>query len=155
MAQNQNYAEKAREAIVSGQRITEEKKLAQYEPETLLSSLVDQSDGIVPQILQRLQVEPERVSREVASLVDRAPKLQISSEAIVSQGLRKALTDAETEAAGFGDEYISTEHLLLGILRQERSPAESLLRGHGVDREAVMTALTEIRGSQRDHATTR
>src|SRR5690625_606543 len=113
MAQNQNYTEKAREAIVSGQRITEEKKLAQYEPETLLSALVDQSDGIVPQILQRLQVEPERVSREVASLVDRAPKLQISSEAIVSQGLRKALTDAETEAAGFGDEYISTEHLLL------------------------------------------
>ena len=149
MAQNQNYTDKAREAIVSGQRITEEKKLAQYESETLLSALIDQADGIVPQILQRLQVDPSQASREVMALVDRAPKLQISSDAIVSAGLRKALTDAETEAAGFGDEYISTEHLLLGIMRQERSPAESLLRGHGIDRDAVMTALTEIRGSQR------
>lgn len=149
MAQNQNYTDKAREAIVSGQRITEEKKLAQYEPETLLSALVDQGEGIVPQILQRLQLNPSDISREVMALVDRAPKLQISSDAIVSQGLRQALTHAETEAQGFGDEYISTEHLLLGIMSVERSPAESLLRRHGVERTNVMTALNEIRGSQR------
>ena len=149
MAQNQNYTDKAREAIVAGQRITEEKRLAQYEPETLLAALIDQSDGIVPQILQRLQLDPQQIGREVATLVERAPKLQISSDAIVSQGLRKALAQAETEAQGFGDEYISTEHLLLGILGVERSPAETLLRGHGVDRDRVLTALTEIRGNQR------
>lgn len=149
MAQNQNFTDKAREAIVSGQQITESKKLAQYEPETLLLALVDQADGIVPQILQRLSLDPAQISQEVAALVDRAPKLQISSDAIVSQGLRKALNDAETEARSFGDEYISTEHLLLGILGVQRSPAESLLRRHGVDRDHVLSALTEIRGNQR------
>lgn len=149
MAQNQNYTDKAREAIVAGQRMTEEKKLAQYEPETLLAAIVDQTDGIVPQILQRMQIDPSQFHREVMGLVDRAPKLQISSDAIVSAGLRTALNNAETEARGFGDEYISTEHLLLGILSLERSPAESLLRGHGIERSAVLTALTEIRGSQR------
>ena len=149
MAQNQNYTDKAREAIVAGQRITEEKKLSQYEPETLLAALIDQPDGIVPQILQRSQVEPAQILREVNELVDQAPKLQISSDAIVSQGLRQALTKAETEAQGFGDEFISTEHLLLGILGVERSPAESLLRRHNIDRDHVMTALSEIRGNQR------
>lgn len=149
MAQNQNFTDKAREAIVSGQQITESKKLAQYEPETLLLALIDQADGIVPQILQRLSLAPAQISQEVAALVDRAPKLQISSDAIVSQGLRKALNDAETEARSFGDEYISTEHLLLGILGVQRSPAESLLRRNGVDRDHVLTALTEIRGNQR------
>lgn len=149
MALNQQYTEKAREAIVSGQRTTEERRLAQYEPEALLSALVDQADGIVPQILQRLQLDVATISRETQQLVDRAPKLQISSDPIVSAGLRRALQAAETEAGQFGDEFISTEHLLLGILSVERSPAESLLRRYNVDRDRVMTALAEIRGNQR------
>lgn len=148
MAQNQNYTDKAREAIVSGQQLTEEKKLAQYEPETLLLALVEQQDGIVPQIIQRLGLDVSAIGSEVGALVERAPRLQISSDAIVSQGLRKALGTAETEASGFGDEYISTEHLLLGILSLERSPAESLLRRFGVERDRVLSALTEIRGNQ-------
>ncbi len=149
MAQNQNYTDKAREAIVSGQTITESNKLAQYEPEALLLALIQQQEGIVPQIIQRLGLDVAHLARETTALVDRAPKLQISSDPIVSQGLRKALTSAETEANGFGDEFISTEHLLLGILGVERSPAESLLRRFGVDRERVMSALTDIRGNQR------
>jgi ATP-dependent Clp protease ATP-binding subunit ClpB len=149
MAANQQYTEKAREAIVTGQRITEERKLAQYEPEALLLALVEQTDGTIPQVLQRMQLDPVQIAREVTSLVERAPKLQISSDPIVSAGLRRALQTAETEAAQFGDEFISTEHLFLGILSVERSPAESLLRRHQVDRERAMQALTEIRGNQR------
>ncbi len=149
MAANQQYTEKAREAIIAGQRITEERKLAQFEPEALLLALVEQSDGIVPQILQRMQLDPATIVRETNALVDRAPKLQISSDAIVSAGLRKALQQAESEAAQFGDEFISTEHLFLGILSVERSPAESLLRRYNVDRDRTMQALAEIRGNQR------
>ncbi len=149
MAANQQYTEKAREAIIAGQRITGERKLAQFEPETLLLALVEQSDGIVPQILQRMQLDPATIARETSALVDRAPKLQISSDAIVSAGLRKALQQAESEAAQFGDEFISTEHLFLGILSVERSPAESLLRRYNVDRDRTMQALAEIRGNQR------
>ncbi len=149
MAMNQQYTEMAREAILQGQKLTEEHKLAQYEPEALLYALINQSEGIVPQVLQRMQLDPAQIAREVLTLVERAPKLQISSDPIVSAGLRRALQTAETEAGQFGDEYISTEHLFLGILSVERSPAESLLRRYNVDRDRTMQALSEIRGNQR------
>jgi len=149
MATNQNFTEKARQAIIVGQQLTQERNLAQYEPEALLVGLVDQADGIVPQILQRLNVDPAMVLREARALLDRAPKLQYSSEAVISGGLRKALQEAERQAQQFGDEYISTEHLLIGILNGERTPAASLLNRLGVDRDRVLGALTEIRGNQR------
>jgi ATP-dependent Clp protease ATP-binding subunit ClpB len=149
MASNQNYTEKARQAIIAGQQLTQEKNLSQYEPEALLVGLVDQPDGIVPQILQRLNTDPALVLRESQALVDRAPKLQYSAEAVVSPGLRRALQAAEQEARQFGDEYLSTEHLLLGILAGERTPAASLLGRLGITRDRVLGALTEIRGNQR------
>ncbi len=149
MASNQRFTDKARDAIVAGQQLTSELRLAQYEPETLLHALAAQADGIVPQVLQRLGVNPADIVRESQALVDRAPKLQYSSDAVVSSGLRQALQQAESEAQSFGDEYVSAEHLLLGILSVERSPAESLLRRYGVDKDRVLGALNEIRGSQR------
>ncbi len=149
MATNQQFTEKAREAVLAGQQITEEKKLAQFEPEALLYGLVIQGDGVVPQILQRLNVDPAEMTREVEQLIDRAPKLQYSADAVVSSGLRRVLQTAESEARQFGDEYISAEHLLLGILSVERSPAESLLRRYQVSKNRVYGALSEIRGNQR------
>ena len=149
MATNQQFTEKAREAVLAGQQITEEKKLAQFEPEALLYGLVIQGDGVVPQILQRLGVEPSQLVPEVEALLDRAPKLQYSADAVVSSGLRRALQTAESEARQFGDEYISAEHLFLGILSVERSPAESLLRRYNVSKDRVYGALNEIRGNQR------
>jgi ATP-dependent Clp protease ATP-binding subunit ClpB len=149
MATNQQFTDKARDAIVAGQRITEQKKLAQFEPEALLYGLLDQPEGVVPRVLLALGVNPEDIQRETIALIDRAPRLQISADAVVSQGLRRALQTAESETGQFGDEYISTEHLLLGILSVERSPAESLLRRYGVTRDRVLGALTDIRGNQR------
>ncbi|MGI8485998.1 MAG: ATP-dependent Clp protease ATP-binding subunit, partial [Thermomicrobiales bacterium] len=149
MATNQQFTEKAREAVLAGQQITEEKKLAQFEPEALLYGLVIQGDGVVPQILQRLGVESAEITREVEQLIDRAPKLQYSADAVVSSGLRRALQTAEAEARQFGDEYTSAEHLLLGILSVERSPAESLLRRYQITKDRVYGALNEIRGNQR------
>jgi ATP-dependent Clp protease ATP-binding subunit ClpB len=149
MASNQNYTDKAQQAIVAGQQLTQQKSLAQYEPEALLVSLIDQEDGIVPQILLRLDVEPSKLLSEAKGLVDRAPKLQFSAEAVVSSALRQALQVAETEAGQFGDEYLSTEHLFLGILAGERTAAASVLSRHGISKDRVYGALTEIRGNQR------
>jgi ATP-dependent Clp protease ATP-binding subunit ClpB len=149
MATNQQFTDKAREAIISGQNATESRKLAQFEPEALLYGLLDQPEGVVPRILTALAVNPDDILRETTQLLERAPRLQVSAEAVVSPGLRRALQAAENEASQFGDEYISTEHLLLGILSVERSPAESLLRRYNVTRNRVYGALNEIRGSQR------
>jgi ATP-dependent Clp protease ATP-binding subunit ClpB len=149
MASNQRFTEKAREAIIAGQQSTEQQKLAQYEPEALLLGLVSQADGIVPQVLQRLSVDPKDVQRETTSLVERAPKLQYSADAVISGSLRQVLQHAETEASSMGDEFVSTEHLFLGILSVERTPAQSLLARVGVTKDRVYGVLTEIRGNQR------
>ncbi|MEJ7837624.1 MAG: ATP-dependent chaperone ClpB [Thermomicrobiales bacterium] len=149
MATNQKFTDKAREAIISGQTATETRKLAQFEPEALLYGLLDQPEGIVPRVLLALGLAPDDIRKETLQLLDRAPRLQISAEAVVSSGLRRALQAAETEATQFGDEYVSTEHLLLGLLSVERSPAESLLRRFTVSKDRVYSALNDIRGNQR------
>jgi ATP-dependent Clp protease ATP-binding subunit ClpB len=149
MASNQRFTEKAREAIVAGQRITEELRMAQYDPEALLKALATQDGGVVPQILQRLGIDPQDVEREVTQQLERGPKLQYSADPVVSKSLQQVLQHAEAEASTFGDEFVSTEHLFLGILSAERTQAEALLRRLGVTKDRTYGVLTEIRGSQR------
>ena len=149
MATNQRFTEKAQEAILAGQRATEARKLSQFEPVALLFGLLEQTDGIVPQVMLKLGLDPANVRRETEAELNRAPKLQYSAEPTVSTGLRKALQGAETEATRFGDEYVSTEHLLLGIMGVSDSPASQLLTRLGVTSDRVYEALTQIRGGQR------
>jgi len=149
MASNQRFTEKAQEAIVAAQRETESRRLAQLEVEALLFGLLEQTDGVVPQTLVKLDVDPATVQREVTEELARAPQLQYSAEATVGSGMRKALQQAEQAAKQFGDEYVSTEHLLLGLLSVDGSAAAKLLTRHGVSRDRVLAALTQIRGGQR------
>lgn len=149
MASNQRFTEKAREAILAGQRVTEQDKLAQYEPEALLLGLAEQADGIVPQVFQRLGADPADIARELRAQVARAPKLQFSADPVVSSTLRQSLQHAETEASSMGDEFVSTEHLLLGILSVERTPSQALLVRLGITKDGVYGVLTDIRGNQR------
>ena len=148
MAAPTKFTEKAQEAVVEAQRETERRKLSQFEPEVLLAALVNQQDGIVPQVLHKLEVDPRVIASETESEIEKLPVLQYSSEASVSQGMRRVLEVAEKEAKQFGDEYISTEHLLLGIALGS-SPASKLLARHGVNVNSIREALKSVRGSQR------
>ncbi len=149
MATNQRFTEKAQEAILTAQRETEQRRLAQLETEALLFGLLEPSDGVVPQALLKLAVDPAAVRREVVGELDRAARLQYSAEASVGNNLRKTLQTAENEARQMGDEYVSTEHLLLGVLGVDGAPAARLLTRHGVSRDRVFEVLTQIRGGQR------
>jgi ATP-dependent Clp protease ATP-binding subunit ClpB len=149
MGQTQGYTEKAQQAILEAQRVTQDQRLAQLEPEVLLAALVGQAEGIVPQVLLKLGVDPQVFLRQLEADVSRLPKLQYSAEASVSSSMRKALEAADRIAREFGDEYISTEHLLLGILAGESTPVARLLIQNGVTNDAVRGALKNIRGSQR------
>ncbi|MDQ3694242.1 MAG: ATP-dependent chaperone ClpB [Chloroflexota bacterium] len=149
MATNQRFTEKAQEAIVAGQRETEGRKLSQFEPIALLFGLLEQSDGVVPQVLVKLGLDPASVRRDVVGEIERAPKLQYSAEATISAALRKVLQIAESEAGRFGDEFVSTEHLLLGMLGVPDSAAGQLLTRLGVTNDRVYEALSQIRGGQR------
>src|SRR5690606_38520115 len=142
--------EKAQEALITAQRETEERRLAQLDVEPLLYALVRQRDGVVPQVLLRLGIDPRAAQAELLRTVEAPPTLQYSAEPVLGAGLRRVLERAEQEARAFGDEYISTEHLLLAALEATpNAPAVKALQRLGVNRDRVMMALSQIRGAQR------
>lgn len=142
--------EKAQEAIVAAQRLAEEHNHSQLDVEHLLFALVDQEGGVVPQILQRLGVDPRQVRNQVETLIQRLPRIYGPSQLTTSPRLRRAIEQAFQEANRLTDEYVSTEHLLLGILEDtERGGAGQLLRSFGVTRERVFGVMQQIRGGQR------
>src|SRR5680860_261937 len=116
MAQTQGFTEKAQQAILTAQRTARERRLSQLEPEVLLYALVTQTDGVVPQVLQRLGLDPSSIASDLIGSIDQQPKLQYDADARPSSTTQSALDGAEKAAQQFGDDYISTEHLLLGIL---------------------------------------
>src|SRR5689334_10788089 len=116
MATTQRFTEKAQAAIVRAQRETEERKLSQLEPEAILYALLADPDGVPPQVLLKAGIDPSTVLREAGVELDRLPKLQFSAEPTLSASARRVFEQAEKEAKQFGDDFISTEHLLLGVM---------------------------------------
>jgi ATP-dependent Clp protease ATP-binding subunit ClpB len=149
MASTTRFTEMAQEAIVAAQRATEDANVSQFEPIALLRALVNQSDGVVPQVLRKLNVDLAAVASAVDAEFNGLPKLAYAAQPAPSNSLRKVLQKSEDEAKRMGDEYVSTEHLLLGILDAPESGAAKLLVRLGVTKDRVYEALTQIRGGQR------
>ncbi|MGN6359409.1 MAG: ATP-dependent chaperone ClpB [Thermomicrobiales bacterium] len=145
------FTEKAQEAIVNAQSETTRRNNAQLDLEHLLWALLEQSDGIVPQIVLKLGRDPQAMLREVEGALDAAPKLQYVAQPTLGSALRTALQRAEEETKTFGDEYVSTEHLLLGLIEAapQGGAVGRILRENGITRERVLDALRQIRGTQR------
>ncbi|HET8630071.1 MAG TPA: Clp protease N-terminal domain-containing protein, partial [Thermomicrobiales bacterium] len=145
------FTEKAQEALVAAQNETTRRNNAQLDLEQLLWALLAQTDGIVPQVVLKLGRDPRALLREVEGALDAAPKLQYVAQPTLGNGLRAALQQAEEEAANFKDEYVSTEHLLLGLIAAapQGGAVARILRDNGLTRERVLEALSEIRGNQR------
>jgi len=156
MSINMNkYTEKAQAAISTAQEIAQRNQHSQVSPDHLLLALAEQEEGLVPQILAKLNVEPGVViGRLNADLTKQAKVYGGGSQMYASPELSKVLAAAQGEADKLKDEYVSTEHLLLGITVQptsgrDASPAAEVLRSLGVTAEAVTQVLPVIRGSQR------
>ena len=144
------YTEKAQEAVLGSQQLAERAGHPEMVPEHLLLALIAQRDGIVPAVLGKMNVDAAKVGAEVQALVDKLPRVQGGSQPGLSARLRTVFAAAEGEAARMKDEFTSTEHLLLGIASEPgRSAAAEWLRRHGVTPDALLQALTSVRGSQR------
>ena len=144
------YTEKAQEAILGAQRLAEQMSHAQIEPEHVLTALVEQREGIVPELLRKMNVDPGVVARGARELLSRLPQAYGGSQAGLSPRLKLIGDSAQAEAGRLKDEYVSTEHLFVAIATETgRSPAARLLQQHGITPDKVLQALTSIRGSQR------
>ena len=151
MAFNINrFTEKSQEAVVRAQQLAEELNHSQVEPEHLFAALLQQDEGLVPQVLQRVGANPRDLLQQVQAELDNAPKVSGSGVQVgISPRLRKVLVRAHDEIQQFRDEYVSAEHLLLALIEVGGGAVERILRQAGVTREALLQALTQVRGSQR------
>jgi len=143
----------SRQAVTDAQNIA--RRLNHNEMETwhVLSALLAQENGIVPGLLDKLAITPGAVQLAVERELERLPKVTGSvdtSKIYVTQAVNEALTRAEDEAAQLKDEYVSVEHLFLGLLEVGKPDAlKKLFKSFGLDRGKVLKALKEVRGSQR------
>src|SRR6202171_3078230 len=140
--------EKTQEAIQQAQTLAQEAQHQEITPEHLLLALLQQQDGTVPPILQQVGVDPARVASDVKAQLDRLPKVY-GAETYLGSRLRRLLDAASTEMERLKDEYLSTEHLLLAIVEESNSEGAKVLQRHGVTREKLLQALTQVRGSTR------
>ena len=141
---------KAQEVLAASQGIAAEASASTIEPEHLLKALLDQAEGIVRPILQKVGADPNVLAAEVASSVESAPKVSGAGAGVVGVGprLNSALSDAFKHAEKLKDVYVSTEHLLLA-LADDTGEAGRLLKGAGVTSKRLAQALTELRGGTR------
>jgi len=140
---------KAQEALQDAHEVAARHENQEITPLHLLSALVNQADGVVPPLLARLGIRKETLSNDVERELGRLPKVQGFSDQRLGRALNDTLERAFKEADNFKDEYVSTEHLFLAIAGADRDPAGQLLKKLGASHEAILQALTGVRGTQR------
>ena len=147
----QKFTIKSQEAVQNAQEIASSYNNQAIEPDHLLAALVQDSEGVVVPILQKLGANLNFIKIKLNELIERLPKVSGSGlgNQGVSQSLGSVFERAQKEAQDLHDEYISTEHLLLGLVDASDSAAGKLLRDQGVTKELLFKALKEIRGNQR------
>ena len=144
------YTEKTQTALLRAQRIADERGNPQIDPEHLLLALCEQQDGVVPQVILQLGGDPQRLRVDLEQVIARKPQARgAAAQVTPSPALTRILQAAEREAAGLRDEYVSTEHVLLAMADSTAGDISRFLGARGIDREAVLRALTSIRGGQR------
>src|SRR5687767_14500888 len=144
------YTEKAQEAILAAQRLAEQANHPQIEPEHLLQALAEQADGIVPVLLRKMSVDPTLVLDQLRGELSKQPAAYGGSQPSLSPRLRKVTEAAESEADRLKDEFVSTEHLLLGIVGEGgRSIARRILQQNAITKDRIFEVLTQVRGAQR------
>jgi ATP-dependent Clp protease ATP-binding subunit ClpB len=140
---------KAQEALQDAHEVAARHENQEITPLHLLAALTHQADGVVPPLLARLGVRTETLGNEVERELGRLPKVQGFSDQRLGRALNDTLERAFKEADNFKDDYVSTEHLFLAIAGSDRDPAGQLLRKVGASHEAILQALTGVRGTQR------
>ena len=141
------FTEKAQEAIVTAQQLAERMQSPVLDAEHLLAALVDPDDGVPAETLRRLGVDLAAFRGEIAASLARRAHIQ-GGQLGLDPRARRVVDRAREEARRMGDEYTSTEHLLLGVA-EVGGEAQQLLEKHGAGREAILGALQTVRGSQR------
>ncbi|MCQ2594453.1 MAG: ATP-dependent chaperone ClpB [Treponemataceae bacterium] len=144
----ENYTLKSQEALQTATMLAQQEDHAQIGTEHVLYALLQQNDGIIPGILENLNVSLSDLQNECKKLLDQNPKIHGNASVNISPQASKALAKAEKEAERLGDEYLSVEHILLGLTQTEDKCAQ-LLANKGIKREEILRVLQNVRGGDK------
>ncbi len=141
---------KTQQAIQEAQSRAAELSNPELQPVHLLLALIEDREGVVPAVLEKIGVPIEHLESDLRSIEQKLPRVAgVAAQPSLSQAMNKVLEQAFREATNFKDEYVSTEHLLLGVAHLKGDAARDALVGAGATHEAILQALTAVRGSQR------
>ncbi|MGB7071830.1 MAG: ATP-dependent chaperone ClpB [Candidatus Sulfotelmatobacter sp.] len=144
------FTVKAQEAIQRANNLASEHGNPELLPIHLLAALLEDKEGIVAPILEKIGIGPQAVLSDLYREIEKLPKVSgEGAQATTSNAINKLLEQAFKEASNFKDEYVSTEHLLLAITHLKQDAAQQILARHGATYDAILKALTAVRGSQK------
>ncbi|MGN6643461.1 MAG: ATP-dependent chaperone ClpB, partial [Verrucomicrobiota bacterium] len=140
---------KSQEALQEAQRIAQNYSHQQIDGEHLLLALIGQTDSLIPELLEKIGVPGSKLKPDLERELARRHQVKGAAEVFMSPSLRKALDAAQTEATRLKDDYLSTEHLLLGLTDAPDASLKTIFQTHGLKRDLILRALAELRGNQR------
>jgi ATP-dependent Clp protease ATP-binding subunit ClpB len=139
---------KSQEALQEAQNIARSFSHQELDGEHLMLALISQTDSLIPDLLQRVGVPPDCLKPDLEAELARRHKVQ-GGEVFMGATLKRVLDAAQSEATKLKDDYVSTEHLLLGLMDDGGSSLKKIFQKHGLKRDVLLQALAELRGNQR------
>ena len=144
------FTQKSVEVVQAAQQMASARQNQQIEQEHLLLALLEQKEGLIPQLMQKAGVEPAALRQKLTAAVERLPQVSGSGagQMYLSRDLEQAMNEAEKIAREMHDEYTSVEHLMLGLFEKTDDTLRSLFREAGLTKEKFMAALRQVRGNR-------
>ena len=146
--QFEKFTIKAQEALQEAQKLAQNNNHQQIDSEHLLAVLLNQTEGVVPSLLEKLEINSEMLKRNLAENLEKRPQIHGGGESFLSSRLNQVLNQSFKEAKQLKDEFVSTEHLFLAMLDDKEGIIADLVKKYGLSKEKIYTSLVKIRGGQ-------
>ena len=145
----QKYTQKSLSALQSAESVATEYGNPELKEEHLFYALVSQEEGLISEIIKGMGLDASQISRDALAEINKLPKVQGQSGIYMSQSLSQVLVDAEKQAKSMQDDYVSVEHLMLGLFSKGSSSFVRFLSSHNITKDAFLKVLMSVRGNQR------
>ena len=149
----QNFTQKSIEALTEAQKIALQNQNMQIEEEHLLQALVNQQNGFIPELFKKMNINVTMLKSELDNAIEAIPSVtgtgREPDKVYISNDVDKVLLSAEDEAKKMQDEYVSVEHILLGIINNPNAKIGSILRNNSISKQSILSALKDVRGNTR------
>ena len=143
----QQFTQKSLEAIRTAQSMAEENRNSTIMPEHLLYALIDQDGGLIPSLLGKMGADCNALLSELDTAVSQLPKLGSESEVYLSKEMDRVVSEAQKQAKSMGDEYVSVEHLMLGIFVGATPAVKKLFSEHGITKSGFLKELAKVKSA--------